>query len=174
MATAANHELKALILDTLKTYALFLVVALIAMGITSAMAWLLSWVGIDMWPRVVSVADGLGSPGAIYVIFSSWIVLAAVYFAFPHQVHGIFGLATKTLADVWFSVLGALSGFSLAVGLVIGQWGSFILILVFTLVSYGAIVLVNKGLNPANFSLGQRLIMSLVILLLVPLALVLL
>lgn len=157
---------------SLRTYAVFFAIALIAMAVTSGFAAAASLFGLDLWSRVERAVDGLANAGAVYVLFSTWMVIAAIYFALPHQVNWLFGMATRSILDIWFSLLGALTGFSVAVGLVLGEWLSLTLTVVFTLITCGLIHIAQTGLNPETLPLRKRLLGGALILLLVPVALV--
>ncbi len=167
MTTSENSELSALIKRSAKSFLFFFVVSAMAMVVTSAFAALLS-----LWARLERVV-GLGSPGALYVLASTWMVLAALYFSFPEWVQSLFQFATNTFVDLWFSVIGALAGAAFVFSVVLRDLTGLIWALIFVAFSYALIVGAHRWLNPKDFTFAQRLGLSALILLLIPVFLVL-
>ncbi|MGS1095875.1 hypothetical protein ACVCNR_14955 [Aquamicrobium terrae] len=172
MTTSENSELSALIKRSAKSFLFFFVVSAMAMVVTSFFAALLSLFGLDYWARLERVV-GLGSPGALYVLASTWMVLAALYFSFPEWVQSLFQFATNTFVDLWFSVLGALAGAAFVFSVVLRDLTGLIWALIFVAFSYALIVGAHRWLNPKDFTFVQRLGLSALILLLIPVFLVL-
>lgn len=167
MATSRSTDMIDLIKRSTKTFAFFLVIAAIAMVVTTAVAWIASWFGADYWGRLATVI-GSGSPSTIYVLGSTWLVVAALFLSFPGPIQSFFRYATNTLIDLWFSVLGALTGASLVIGIALGNYSALIWCGIFVAFSYFAIYAVHRWLNPAEFTFPQRLGLSALLLLFIP------
>lgn len=167
MSTSQPNEMRDLITRSTKTFAFFFVVAAIAMAVTTLVAWLASLVGADYWGRLAYVI-GSGSPGSIYVLGSTWLVVAALFLSFPSAVQSVFRYATNTLIDLWFSVLGALTGAAVVIGIALQGYRALIWCGVFVALSYFAVYAAHRWLNPADFSFPQRLGLSALLLLFIP------
>lgn len=171
MADAHSNDLRALFTRCTKTLIFFLLVAAIAMIVTTIVAWIASLFGADYWGRLASVV-GSGSPSTVYVLGATWLVVAALFLSFPSAIQSFFRYATNTLVDLWFSVLGALAGASLVIGIVLGDYRALIWSCVFIALSYFAIYAVNRWLNPDDFTFPQRLGLSALLLLFIPIFIV--
>lgn len=167
MASPEPNAMRDLIIRSSKTLAFFFVVAAAAMAVTTLVASIASWFGADYWGRLAAVI-GTGGPGSIYVLGSTWLVVAALFLSFPGAVQSVFRYATNTLIDLWFSVLGALSGAALVIGIALQDYRALIWCAVFIALSYFAIYAAHRWLNPADFTLPQRLGLSALMLLFIP------
>lgn len=167
MSTSRPNDMRDLITRSTKTFVFFFVVAAIAMAVTTVVAWLASLLGADYWARLAYVI-GSGSPGSIYVLGSTWLVVAALFLSFPNAVQSVFRYATNTLIDLWFSVLGALSGAAVVIGIALQDYRALIWCGIFVAFSYFAIYAVHRWLNPTDFSFPQRLGLSALLLLFIP------
>lgn len=164
---ATSNDMRDLITRSSKTLAFFFVVAAVAMLVTTIVAWVASWFGADYWARLAAVV-GSGSPGSIYVLGSTWLVVAALFVSFPSAVQSFFRYATNTLIDLWFSVLGALTGAAAVIGVVLQDYRALLWCAIFIALSYFAIYAAHRWLNPADFTFPQRLGLSALLLLFIP------
>lgn len=75
--------------------------------------------------HLTSVATSIASSSTLQAIISIWLLTAAVAIAFP-MIWRPLSMTTTLMFDVGYGILGALTGFGLAIGLFGGGWHIFL------------------------------------------------
>lgn len=83
--------------------------------------------------RLTSVATSVAESSTLQAIVSIWLLTAAVAIAFP-SIWRPLSTTTTLMFDVGYGVLGALTGFGLAIGLFGGGWQIFIWALIYSVI----------------------------------------
>ncbi|CAM5563210.1 hypothetical protein ATER59S_04742 [Aquamicrobium terrae] len=74
--------------------------------------------------HLANVATSIARSSTLEAIVSIWLLSAAIAIAFP-IIWRPFSTTTTLMFDVGYGVLGALTGFGLAIGLFTGNWRTF-------------------------------------------------
>jgi hypothetical protein len=119
-------------------FVIFAACAFVLLILAAIFIWIGQVIGLADPQRLNRLVGGISSSAALQGIISVWLLTAAVAVAFP-KLWRPFQTTSALLFDVGYGVLGALSGFGLAIGVFGGGWGPLIWALVFSvLIAIGA------------------------------------
>jgi hypothetical protein len=87
--------------------------------------------GLSTPEHMANAATSIANSSTLEAIVSIWLLTAAVAIAFP-IIWRPLSATTLLMFDVGYSILGALAGFGLAIGLFSGDWQIFVWSLIYS------------------------------------------
>jgi hypothetical protein len=111
----------------------------------AAINWLAEWVRLSTPEHLTAVAASITRSSTLEAIISIWLLTAAIAIAFP-VIWRPLSATTTLMFDVGSGILGALTGFGLAIGLFGGGWRIFIWAIIYSVVIAVGYALVRRFL----------------------------
>lgn len=111
--------------------------------------WVAQFLRLSTPDHLTNVATAIAQSSTLEAIVSIWLLTAAIAIAFPALWRPL-STTTMLMFDVGYGVLGALSGFGLAIGLFGGGWRIFIWAIIYSAVIAAGYALVRKYLPLAE------------------------
>lgn len=105
-------------------FAIFAACAFVLWFWAALINWLAKSLRLSAPDHLLNVATSIAQSSTLQAIISIWLLTAAIVIAFP-GLWRPFSATTVLMLDVGYGVLGALTGFGLAIGLFGGGWRVF-------------------------------------------------
>lgn len=107
--------------------------------------YLASVVGLSTQERLTAIITSLSSSSTLQAIMAIWLFTAALAIVAP-GLWGVLSIATALLFDIGYGVLGALTGFGLAIGIFGGNWYVLIWAVIYSLLVAAGYFVVKRWL----------------------------
>ncbi|WP_087005352.1 hypothetical protein [Rhizobium sullae] len=136
-------------------FLIFVACAFVLWIMAGAIDWVAQIVHLSTPERLTAVATSITSSSTLQALVSIWLLTAALAIAFPRILTPL-STTTTLMFDVGYGILGALTGFGLAIGLFGGGWTIFVRALIYSAVIAIGFFVFRKWLSVAELrSYGQ-------------------
>ena len=132
-------------------FAIFAACAFVLWFWAALINWLAQLVRLSTPDHLTNVATAIAQSSTLEAIVSIWLLTAAIAIAFP-AIWRPLSTTTMLMFDVGYGVLGALTGFGLAIGLFGGGWRIFFWAIIYSAVIAAGYVFVRKYLPLSEMS----------------------
>lgn len=102
-------------------------------------------VGLSSPERLAEITTSIASSATLQAIVSIWLLTAAVAIAFP-RFWSPLSTTTSLMFDMGYGILGALTGFGLAIGFFSAHWNILIWALIYSAVIAIGYIIIRKSL----------------------------
>jgi hypothetical protein len=123
--------------------------------LAAAIDWIAQVVRLSTPERLPALAASIVSSSTLQAIVAIWLLTAAVAIAFPRVLRPL-STTTTLMFDVGYGILGALTGFGIAIGLFGGGWSILWRALIYSAVIAVGYVAVRKWLSRDEFTMDGR------------------
>lgn len=128
--------------------------AFILFVLAAILNFLASAVGLSSSARMTEIITSLSSSSVLQAIMAIWLFTAALAILAPRLL-GVLSIATALLFDVGYGVLGALTGFGLAIGIFGGNWYVLMWAVIYSVVVAAGYFVAKRWLLNDVQSMGQ-------------------
>ncbi|MBB3963953.1 hypothetical protein [Rhizobium metallidurans] len=123
--------------------------------LAAAVDWIAQIVRLSTPERLPALAASIVSSSTLQAIVAIWLLTAAVAIAFPRVLRPL-STTTTLMFDVGYGILGALTGFGIAIGLFGGGWSILLRALIYSAVIAVGYVAVRRWLSRDEFTMDGR------------------
>lgn len=122
--------------------------------LAAVLNFLASAVGLSTPERLSGIIASLSSSSTLQAIMAIWLFTAALAIVAP-KLWGVLSVATALLFDIGYGVLGALTGFGLAIGIFGGNWYVLMWAVIYSAIVAAGYFVVKRWLVSDVQAMGQ-------------------
>ncbi len=127
-------------------FLIFAACAFILWILAAAIDWVAQLLRLSTPERLPALATSIVSSSTLQAIVAIWLLTAAVAIAFPKMLTPL-STTTTLMFDVGYGILGALTGFGIAIGLFGGGWSILVRALIYSAIIAIGFFAVRKWLS---------------------------
>ncbi|OCJ18312.1 hypothetical protein A6U87_05325 [Rhizobium sp. AC44/96] len=139
-------EQTAIIKRSASNFLIFAACAFILWIFAAAIDWVAQLVRLSSPERLPALAASIVSSSTLQAIVAIWLLTAAVAIAFPKILTPL-STTTTLMFDVGYGILGALTGFGIAIGLFGGGWSILLRAVIYSAIIAIGFFAVRKWLS---------------------------
>lgn len=137
------------------SFAVMTACAFVLFVLAAVLNYLASVVGLSTQERLTAIITSLSSSSTLQAIMAIWLFTAALAIVAP-RLWGVLSIATALLFDIGYGVLGALTGFGLAIGIFGGNWYVLMWAVIYSLLVVAGYFAVKRWLVGDVQAMGGR------------------
>jgi hypothetical protein len=136
-------------------FLIFATCAFILWIMAAVIDWFAQLLRLSTPERLPALAVSIVSSSTLQAIVAIWLLTAAVSIAFPRMLRPL-STTTTLMFDVGYGILGALTGFGIAIGLFGGGWSILLRALLYSVIVAVGYIAVRKWLSRDEFTVDRR------------------